>query len=278
MKLVPDSQSLAIVIVSFNVRDELDDCLRSIVGHTGPFPATVTVVDNQSSDGTVEMLREKWPGVQVIEAGGNLGFARANNLGIRASSSDLVLLINPDTIVPPGAIPTLIRALTARPDAAAAGPRIVDAHGFPELSFGWSMSPFGELRQRIVGALYARRLRGVVRRVDRWARRAGPREWVSGACIALRRTDLEAAGLLDERYFMYAEDVDLCVTLRAQGRVVLFVPQAEIVHLRGVSAARNPAVERLRRRSQVAYYRKHHPAWVPLLEAYLRITGKEGRE
>ena len=143
-----DAQSLAIVIVSYNVRDELDHCLHSIVGHTDPFPATVTVVDNGSNDGTVGMLRVRWPDVQVIEAGDNLGFARANNLGIRGSSSEFVLLINPDTIVPPGAIPTLLRALAARSDAAAAGPRIVDAQGFPELSFGWSISPLGELRQR----------------------------------------------------------------------------------------------------------------------------------
>lgn len=270
-----DPQSLAVVIVSYNVRDELHDCLQSIVGHTDPFSATVTVVDNESSDGTVGMLRLRWPDVQVIEAGDNLGFARANNLGIRGSSSEFVLLINPDTIVPPGAIPTLLRALAARSDAAAAGPRIVDAEGFPELSFGWSISPMGELRQKIVGTLYARRVRSVVRRVDRWTRTPGTREWVSGACIALRRADLVAAGLLDERYFMYTEDVDLCVTLRRQGRAVLFVPQAEIVHLRGVSAARNPAAERLRRRSQLAYYRKHHPAWAPLLGMYLRLLGRD---
>jgi GT2 family glycosyltransferase len=86
--------------------------------------------------------------------------------------------------------------------------------------------------------------------------------------------DLEAVGLLDERYFMYTEDVDLCVALRQRGREILFVPQAEVVHLRGRSAGRNPATERLRRLSQVAYYQKHHPAWVPALRAYLRVTGK----
>jgi N-acetylglucosaminyl-diphospho-decaprenol L-rhamnosyltransferase len=81
-------------------------------------------------------------------------------------------------------------------------------------------------------------------------------------------------GLLDERFFMYTEDVDLCVSLRRRGRQILFVPQSEVLHLRGVSAGRNPATERLRRISQIAYYEKHHPAVVPLLKAYLRVTGK----
>jgi GT2 family glycosyltransferase len=271
---VADDPALAIIIVSYNVRAELDACLRSVVGHTHPFESVVTVVDNHSGDGTVEMLRSKWPQVQVIEAGGNIGFARANNVGIRSTRSEYVLLLNPDTIAPPGAIAALVRSLAGHPEAAAAGPRLIDGDGYPELSFGWSISPLGELKQKIAGALYNRRVRFIVRRVDQWAREPGEREWVSGACLALRRRDLEAVGLLDERFFMYTEDVDLCVELRKRGRAILFVPHAEILHLRGRSASRNPATERMRRKSQLAYYEKHHPAWVPLLRMYLRLTGK----
>ncbi len=265
---------LTIVIVSYNVRQELDACLQSLVGHTAPYPTEVVVVDNASTDGTPEMVRSAWPTVKVIEAGGNLGFARANNIGIRATSSEFVLLLNPDTVVPPGAIAALVRGLAVHPDAAAAGPRLVDGEGFPELSFGWTIGPLGELRQKIVGRLYARRVRRVVRMVDRWSRNAGPREWVSGACLMLRRADLEAAGLLDERYFMYTEDVDLCVSLRQRGRSVYYVPQAEVLHLRGRSAGRNPDTERMRRISQLAFYEKHHPRWVPLLRKYLQLAGK----
>jgi N-acetylglucosaminyl-diphospho-decaprenol L-rhamnosyltransferase len=185
-----------------------------------------------------------------------------------------VLLLNPDTVSPPAAIPTLVRGLAVHPEAAAAGPRLIDARGFPELSFGWAIGPWGELRQKLVGGLHRRRVRRVVRQVDQWARTAGPREWVSGACLLVRRADLEDVGLLDERYFMYTEDVDLCVSLRRRGRQILFVPQAEVLHLRGRSAGRNPTTERMRRLSQLAYYAKHHPRWVPLLRAYLRLTGK----
>jgi GT2 family glycosyltransferase len=267
-------QSLAVIIVSYNVRDELLACLESLVGHTDPYPAEIVVVDNASTDGTVNAVRERWPTVRVIDAGGNLGFARASNIGIRETRSEFVLLLNPDTVLPAGALPTLVRGLAVHPEAAAAGPRLIDENGFPELSFGWVIGPFGELRQKVVGALYRRRIRRVVRMVDRWARSAGRRVWVSGACLIVRRLDLEAVGLLDERYFMYTEDVDLCASLRRRGREILFVPQSEILHLRGRSAGRNPATERMRRRSQVAYYEKHHPAWVGPLRAYLRLTGK----
>lgn len=266
--------SLAIIIVSYNVREELRACLESLVGHTAPYPTEIVVVDNASSDGTAAAVQSHWPQVRVLEAEANLGFARANNLGIKATRSEFVLLLNPDTIIPPGAIPTLVRGLAVHPEAAAAGPRLIDASGFPELSFGWAISPLGELRQKIVGSLHQRRVRRVVRMVDQWARQAGPREWISGACLLLRRADLEAVGLLDERYFMYTEDVDLCVSLRKRGRTILFLPQSEVLHLRGRSAGRNPHAERMRRLSQLAYYEKHHPAWLPVLRGYLRLTGK----
>lgn len=266
--------SIAVVIVSYNVRAELDACLASFVGHTQPFPTTVVVVDNGSTDGTLDLVRARWPMVQLIESGGNLGFARASNLGVRATKSEFVLFLNPDTIVPPGSLQSLVRGLAALPEAAAAGPRLKDERNFPELSFGWAISPFGEFRQKVVGTLYNLRLRPVVRMVDAWSRSAGEREWVSGAALLVRRVDLEAVGLFDERFFMYTEDVDLCAALRARGRQIQFVPQSEIVHLGGRSARRNPLTNGLRRRSQIAYYEKHHPAWVPLLKAYLKLTGR----
>ena len=98
---MPDNfPTLAIVIVTYNSREEIGDCLSSVIGHTEPYPTHVTVVDNQSSDGTLAFIRERWPAVRTIEAGGNLGFARANNLGIAATTGDYVLLLNPDTKAP----------------------------------------------------------------------------------------------------------------------------------------------------------------------------------
>ena len=270
--------SLAVVIVSYNVRADLGRCLGSIVGHTEPFPTTFVVVDNGSIDGTLEMLQRDWPAVQALDAGGNVGFSRGNNLGIRATTSDFVLLLNPDTEVPDGQVPALMRALLADAEAAAAGPRLVDAAGWPELSFGPMVSPWGEFTQRRLTRAYDARQPWAVARVERMTREPGVRDWVSGACLLARRADLDAVGLLDERYFMYTEDVDLCAAFRAGGRTVRFVPEVTVRHLRGRSAATAPAATEMRRRqSQLAFYRKHHPAWAPILAFWLKRRGRDVR-
>jgi N-acetylglucosaminyl-diphospho-decaprenol L-rhamnosyltransferase len=103
-------------------------------------------------------------------------------------------------------------------------------------------------------------------------RRTHEVDWVSGACLLIRRTDLDAVGLLDERFFLYTEDVDLCAAVRGRGRRVLFDADVEIEHLRGRSAGATTAVAY--RRSQLAFYEKHHPSWVPWLRAYLKIRGE----
>lgn len=271
---MPDRDSLAIIIVTFNSVEEIDGCLQSIDGHTDPFPTTITVVDNGSQDGTADHVRQRWPSVTVIESGGNLGFAKANNIGIRATASDYVLLLNPDTVAPPGAIQTLVRGLASHPEAAIAGARLLSERGFPELSWGAAITPWNETRQMIFSRLYLRKVRRIVRQMDRLSRQARQVDWVSGAAMAIRRGDLDAVGGLDERYFMYNEDVDLCVEMRKRGRLTLYIAGAELLHYRGKSVPKNPDLERLRQLSHVAYYEKHLPKWAPLLRVYLKVTGK----
>ncbi len=266
--------SLAIIVVTYNSATEIGPCLDSLVGHTAPFPTTITVVDNASTDGTADLVRQQWPSVQLIASPANVGFSSANNLGIRATRGDYVLLINPDTVAPPGAIQTLVRGLAAHPDAAIAGARMLSERGFPELSWGEPIGPWNELKRKVLTTLYHRKVRRIVRKIDKLSRQAREVAWVSGACMVIRRPDLEAVGLLDERYFMYTEDVDLCMAMRKRGRTVLYVAGAEVLHHRGRSAARNPATERLYRKSQIAYYRKHLPRWAGLLRVYLKLTGK----
>lgn len=267
--------TLSIVIVSYNVRDDLENCLRSLAEHPPSASHEIVVVDNASSDGSAPMVRARFPEVQMIESTTNAGFARANNIGIRHTEGEFLLLLNSDTIVTAGAIDVLLEKLTHHPEAAAAGPRLVDADGKPELSFGRAMSPLNELRQKLLVRLHAVGVGPIVRRVDRLTRRAHTPDWVSGACLLVRRADADAVGLLDERFFMYGEDVDFCAALRARGRAVRFEPAAEIVHLRGRSRAQAPALaERAYRDAQLAFYAKHHPRWTPWLRWYLRIRGK----
>jgi GT2 family glycosyltransferase len=271
---VADRDSLAVIIVTFNSADEIDQCLRSLVGHTEPFPTTITVVDNGSTDGTAALIRQRWPTVRVINSGGNLGFAKANNIGIRATTSDYVLFINPDTESPPGAIQTLVRGLASHPDAAVAGARLLNERGFPEVSWGPPITPWNEVKQMVFTRFYHRKVRRFVRRMDKLSRAARVVPWVSGACMVVRRPDLETVGLFDERYFMYNEDVDLCVEMAKRGRITIYVAGAEVLHHRGRSAPKNPELERRRQMSHVAYYRKHLPMWTPLLRVYLKLTGK----
>ena len=264
---------LSIVIVTYNSTGHVDGCLRSLVEHRALVDHEIVVVDNASTDGTAAAIRARWNGVRVIDAGANLGFARANNLGIRQTFGELILLLNPDTSVPAGAVDALVAALDARPDVAVVGPRLVNADGRAELSFGHMLSPFAEFRQKLL----VRGSRGsgpIATYVESITRRERDVDWVSGACLLVRRADAEAAGLMDERYFMYTEDVDFCASVRARGRRVLFYPGAEIIHLRGQSrATASAAAESAYRRSHVAFYEKHHPGWAPWLRWYLKVKG-----
>jgi GT2 family glycosyltransferase len=267
-------RDLTIVIVSFNTCEVLEACLRSLAEHHPSHSYNIVVVDNASADGTPDVVRRNWPDVHVIEPGVNIGFAAANNLGIRWSTAEFVLLLNSDTRVTSGAIDTLVARLRADPALAATGPRIVDGDGRPELSFGRMMSPLAELRQKVLTRAYERRAEWAIRRVEALTSTPHRPDWVSGACLLTRRADALAAGLLDERYFLYAEDVDFCAALRARGQHVAFDPGAEIVHLRGRSRATRPeASERAYRKAHLAFYAKHHPGWLPWLRGYLRLRG-----
>jgi hypothetical protein len=150
----------------------------------------------------------------------------------------------------------------------------VDGDGRVELSFGPHISPWGEAWQKL-------RVRGLERHwpliaavVERETQRPQYPDWVSGACWLARRSVLEAVGLFDERFFLYTEDVDLCARVRIAGHRVAFVPSAVVRHIRGASrATARDAAEGHYRRSQVAFYEKHHPRWAPLLRRYLMLKG-----
>ena len=266
---------VAIVIVSFNTRARLEACLASL--RTAP-PVTgheIVVIDNGSRDGSPDAVEAGWPEARLVRLDANTGFAHAANVGMRRTAGELVLLLNSDAVAPPGSIDRLVAALDADESAAVAGPRIVAPDGAVELSFGRMISPWNELRQKVAQRASSSRLPLASRWVARRAASARYVDWVSGACLLARRQDAEAVGLLDERFFLYTEDVDFCARIRARGRRVLFTPAAEIVHARGSSRKAAPAAaEAAYRHSHVAFYAKHHPRWLPFLRAYLRVRGE----
>jgi hypothetical protein len=266
---------LSIVIVSYNARRDLEACLASLATHAPRLSHDIVVVDNASTDGSAEAVAGMAPTVQLLRQTVNAGFAAGNNAGIRATRGELILLLNSDAIVLGGAIDTLIARLRGRPSAAAAGPRLVNGSGRVELSFGPMITPWAELRQKTLARLHERGFPPVTQWVERLTRRERVVDWVSGAALLVHRRDAEAVGLLDERFFLYTEDVDFCAALRARGREILFTPAAEIVHLRGRSRASAPdRMNAAYRRSQLAFYAKHHPRWLPVLRMYLRVKGQ----
>ena len=233
------SAAWAAVVVNYNAGPALIDCVDSVLAET-PAPELV-VLDHASTDGSIEALRRARPGVRVVASGGNLGYARAANLGIAATRAALVAVLNPDTVLRPGAGAALAARFAAEPDLGAAGPRLhntdgtvypsarripslVDAVGHGLLFFVWQDNPF------------TRRYR----ETDADPTRPRDVDWVSGAAVWLRRSALDDIGGWDERYFMYVEDVDLCWRLRRAGWRVAYEPTGMVEHLLGLSTAGRP--------------------------------------
>ncbi|HVW35445.1 MAG TPA: glycosyltransferase family 2 protein [Acidimicrobiia bacterium] len=235
----PDGAGWAAVVVNYNAGAALAACVESVLAQD-PAPELV-VVDNASTDGSADALRRSRPEVRVVRSGGNLGYARAANLGIAATRAPVVAVLNPDTVLRPGVGAALVARFAAEPGLGAAGPRLhntdgtvypsarkipslADAVGHGLLFFVWRDNPFTR-RYRETDADPAR-----PREVD----------WVSGAAVWLRRRALDEVGGWDERYFMYVEDVDLCWRLRRAGWRVAYEPAGTVEHLLGVSTAGRP--------------------------------------
>jgi N-acetylglucosaminyl-diphospho-decaprenol L-rhamnosyltransferase len=263
------------IIVNHNTRDELADCLKSLHDARPACVARIIVVDNHSTDDSVATVERRWPDVEIRALDHNIGFGPANNVALRESTASYCLLLNSDTVVPPGAIDALLDRLIAN-GATAAGPLLRDGHGRPEISFGPMLAPWSELVQKMRVRLAARGgsladwYVGPLVSAERFV------DWVTGACLLVRREAARDAGFFDERYFLYEEDVDFCAALRARGGTILFTPRAEVQHLRGRSAP-SRASRAHYDRSHLAFYEKHHPAWAPALRLWQQVRGRRIR-
>lgn len=219
-----------VVIVSWNVRDELLDCLGSVAASRGVAPRTV-VVDNASSDGSADAVATRFPDVRLIRNRANLGFARAANQGIAAGTAPSVLLLNPDTIVPPEGIASLVSRLASLPDHGMIVPRLTDSRGRVESS----AYLFPSLRIALLVALGCHRLasRSQQERMlipGRWGSTERDVPWAIGAAMLVRRTAIERVGLLDESFFVYAEDMEWCDRMWSAGLGVRYTPAVTVIH------------------------------------------------
>ncbi len=262
---------LSVLIVNYNAEAHLKKCLQSLYKATAHLPLEVIVVDNASSDTSLDMLANDFPQVRVIALPENLGFARANNLMMREAKGRFLLLLNNDTLVPSGSIETMLRIMEERPQVGVLGPLTRNEDGSVQISYGRMISFHAELIQKVLSAGYEAGNRLLRWHVVRRSKKEAYPDWVSGACLMLRAAVLEQTGEIDGTFFMYAEDVDFCHRVRQTGFRVLYTPEAEMVHLRGRSAEINSektAVEY--RRSQLYFYSKHYGRRkVLLLKSYL---------
>ncbi len=246
---------LSIIVVNWNTRNLLAGCLASVMETAGDLDPEVWVVDNASSDGSAAMVRERFPQVRLIENVQNIGFARANNQALAQADGRYLLLLNSDTIVKPGALRALVEFMDAHPDAGAVGARLLNADGSLQPSCHPMLTPWREF-WRLLFLETMRRC--ATYDMARWDVDT-PRqvEVIKGACLMVRREALDQVGQLDEGYFMYTEEVDLCYRLAQAGWKLYWVPQAQVVHYDGQSAKQ--VAERMYvqlYRSKVQFYRK----------------------
>ena len=267
---------LSVVIVSWNTAAITERCVRALQTDLGDTSAEIIVVDNGSTDGSAEVLRTSFPDLKLILNASNEGFTRATNAGIAVAKGRYILQLNSDAFVKPGCIARLIAELDERSRAAAVAPRLVYGDGRWQR---WTAGNAPSLRTAANHYLFLERLSpgrrafaGLYLGADvRDARRV---DWVSSACMLMRADALRAVGGLDERLFLYMDDVDLCQRLRDAGWEIWYCPEAEATHLMGqVVRGQSSAAPAAALRSFDRYFAERHGRGAVLALRAIQIVG-----
>ena len=252
---------VSLVIVNWNTKDLLLDCIGSTLDTTRVRKLEITVVDNGSTDGSAEAVKRSFPNVTVIRNQANLGFARANNIGIRPSRGKYLCLVNSDIKVLPGCIDSMCDYMDQHPEIGLLGPKILNKDlslqpSCAELPSLWNTFTQTFMLDRLFpGVRFCRTrfMRAFAHDVERDV------EALSGCFLMVKREALEQVGLLDERFFIYQEDVDWCKRFSDAGWKIRFCPSAEAIHYGGASSSVAPAKFLIEmQRASLQYWRKHH--------------------
>lgn len=252
---------LSIVILCWNDLKVISDCIRSVYASTHSTEFEIIVSDNGSTDGSIEFIHQKFPHVRVIENSSNLRFSKGNNVGIRVSTGEYVLILNPDTIIHEGALDRWMEFADRHPEAGGFGCRVLNSDG----SYQGSPRPFPTIWREWIAALYLRPL-GYISDIfisDRYVRWKGETEkvidWQSGCCLLVRGELLKRLGGFDERFYYYYEDLDLCHRIWDAGCPIFYTPDVTITHLGGQSTTgRYPlAFELDKYRNRYRYFYKY---------------------
>lgn len=256
---------ISVIIANHNGEDYLERCLGSL-GHLGP-RLEVILVDNASSDGSLDLVASRFPGVRVLPQESNLGFATANNIGAEAAQGDALLLLNTDAWLEPDSLELLADRLESDHRAGLVAPRLRYPDGRRQFSWSPARGVVGEVLQRLRNGFEARAwAHGTL---ARGIGRLAGHSWYTAACVLMRSRAFHQVRGFDTSFFMYFEDVDLCVRLEGAGWRLAEEPTAVVTHAGGFR--RNSTVDDLYRPSQLRYYRVHRPAWeARLVERRLR--------
>jgi hypothetical protein len=255
---------LSVVIVNYRSREPLLQCLASLEADAAGLARETVVVDNDPGDGALAAVAREFPGVRGVANRENVGYARAVNQGIAATSGEFVLVMNPDCVVGRGALASLLGYLHAHPRTAVVGPMIHDGEGRLEYSarafpdhLTFLFNRYSLLTRLFPGNRFSRRYL-----LTDWDHAsARDVDWLSGACLMVRRAAIVQVGAMDEAFFMFNEDVDWCRRMKLAGWAVTYVPDARVVHLIGASRHKvAPKVILERHRGMIHYFHKHHPA------------------
>lgn len=248
---------LSIILVSWNTRQLLADCLDSVYAYPPSEPFEVLVVDNASSDGSAAMVKERFPQARLMESEKNVGFAQGNNLAVPLCSGEYVLLLNPDTVVKPQALDALVQFMDAHSEAGAAGSRLLN----PDETLQPSCHPAPTLARELWRLFHLDRIRPFgAYHMHHWDMNQ-PREVdvIQGASFIVRKAILDKIGFLDGRYFMYSEEVDLCYRLQKAGWKLYYVPASRVIHYGGQSTKLVAADMFLQLYlGKLMYFRKHY--------------------
>jgi GT2 family glycosyltransferase len=249
MNSAPITPDLSIIIVNWNTRQLLSQCLRSVIDNLHGISIESFVVDNGSTDNSVEMVRREFPEVTLIENRENLGFARANNQAIRLSRGRFILLLNSDALLMPNTVQKMINVMESDPSIGIAGACFVYPDNRPQVSHGPLPNFWIELC-----SLYGLDKLDKAKVGQQGYKDTG---WVDGACMLIRKTLLDHIGLLDEAFFMFSEEVDLCNRCHKQGAKVVWIESARVIHVRGGSTGQT--VQRVMHlySGKLLYFYKH---------------------
>jgi len=255
---------VAVLIVSYNTADRLEDCLRSLLDERGRLRQHVIVVDNGSADGSADMVRSHFPEVELIEAGANLGFARGVNLAASRADAEFLLLLNPDTLVLDGAVERLVRFARSDPVHGLYGGRALRRDGALEPSSCWALPSLWSVSCFALGltALFPRSRLLNPEAIPGWNRDTVREVGMITGCLLLVRQDLwRRMGGLDERYFMYGEDADLAFRMKKAGYSAVIFPDACIVHDIGKASATRADKMLLLFRGKATLFKDHFHGW-----------------